>query len=114
MVTRRIAVGLEEIRRAGPRRAVHVALEPADPHPVVTAVRTTHGLGDCPPGIEREIERRPHREPARALDAAIAREIGPRRGYVGGGGEIGRASCRERGWGGVGGGVGERNGGGDV
>src|SRR2546426_6923574 len=47
-------------------------------HPIVAAVRAAHRLGDCPPEIEREIERCPHREPARLLEAAIARKIGPR------------------------------------
>src|SRR5439155_9034249 len=46
--------------------------------------------------IEREIERCPHREPAGPLEAAIARKIGPRRGYVGGGGDAQRCGVRKR------------------
>src|SRR2546425_12570419 len=82
VVARRIAIGLEEVRGARPRGAVHVALDPADLRPIVAAARTAHRLGDRPPGIEGEIECHPHRKPARLLEAAIAREIGPRRGHV--------------------------------
>src|SRR2546430_3775244 len=75
-------MGVEEVRGPRARRPVHVALEPADLDPIVTAARMTHGLGDRPPGIERQIERRPQREVARPLEAAVAGEIGPRRRYV--------------------------------
>src|SRR5213592_1010760 len=73
-VARGIAVGLDEVRGAGPGRTIDVSLESGDLHPVVPGRGVAHGLGDGTPGVERQVESGTQREPSRALKPAVAHE----------------------------------------
>ena len=87
-ISRRVAVGLEEVRGPRARRPVHEALHPADLHPgVAGAPGASHGIGHGPPRVERQVEGHAQREPARALEPAVAGEVRPRGGHVRGGGD---------------------------
>ena len=95
-VARGIAVGLDEVRGAGPGRTIHVSLESGDLHPVVPGRGVAHGLGDGTPGVERQVEGGTQREPSRALEPAVAREVGPRGRHVRRGGHSQRSGEGQR------------------
>ncbi len=81
-VAGRVAVGLEEVRRARARRAVHEALESADLHPGVPRPAPPHAVRDRLPRVERQVDGHAQREPAGPLEPTVAREIFPRGGHV--------------------------------